>query len=103
MKTTQGLLAAAALIIFASFTLHATEYQTGTFFLQSLGGTQGPPYPYDPTFGTVPMTEIGPDKYLIQDGDSESLQSGGMMAMDSIDPGDTNNVGTNGYDYTPPP
>jgi hypothetical protein len=103
MKTTRCLLASAALIIFAPFTLHATEYQTGTFFLQSLGGTQGPPYPYDPTFGTVPMTEIGPDKYVIQDGDSESFQSGGLMAMDSIDPGDTNNVGTNGYDYTPPP
>jgi hypothetical protein len=103
MKITQSLLASVALIILGSFTLHATEYDPGTFYLQSLGGTQGPPYPYDPSFGTLPLTQIGPDKYVVQDGDSGSLESGSMMAADSLDPGDTNNVGTNGYDFAPPP
>lgn len=91
MKTTWNRLASFTIAVFTAFALHAD-----TYFVQSLGGTSGPPYPFDPSFGALPLTQIGTDAYIVQDGDSGSFQSGGMMAMSSIDPGDTNNVGTNG-------
>jgi hypothetical protein len=88
MKSPWNCLASTACILATSVTLHA-----GTYFVQSLGGTDGPPYPFDPTHGTAPMTEIGPDQYYVEDGDSESLQSGGMMmASSSLDPSDPSNT-----------
>jgi hypothetical protein len=96
MRTTRNRLASLAFVTFITFTLHA-----GTYFVQSLGGTDGAPYPFDPTYGTAPMTEIGPDTYLVDDGESLSLRSGGMMAMDSIDPNDPGTNGTGGS-YSPP-
>jgi hypothetical protein len=98
MKTKWNCLASTIFILTISYALHA-----GTFFLQSLGGQGGPPYPFDPSYGSIALTQIGPDEYVVQDGGSESFQSGGMMAMDSIDPSDTNSISTNGYSYTPPP
>jgi hypothetical protein len=88
MKTSWNQLASFASIVFITSTLHA-----GTFFVQSLGGTDGPPLPFDPTGGTAPISEIGPDRYLVDDSDSESLQSGGMMTANSLDPNDTESGG----------
>ena len=98
MKSTWNCLASVTSIVFITGILHAS-----TYFVQSLGGTDGPPLPFDPTHGAAPITEISPDHYYVEDGEPESFGSRGMMAMNSMDPGDTNNVGTNGYDDTPPP
>lgn len=88
MKTTKTL----ALI---ASTLVALSAHGQTYFLDSLGGPGSVPYPMDPYYGTVPMTEVSTGIYEIEDGDSADLQSGGsMMAMDSIDPTDPGN--TNG-------
>jgi hypothetical protein len=97
MKTTWNCLASTACILATSFTLHA-----GTYFVQSLGGTDGPPYPFDPTYGAAPITEIGPDQYFVDDSDSLSLESSGMMmSANSLDPNDATN-GTGGGSYSPP-
>jgi hypothetical protein len=95
--TTCNRLAAPLLAIFAACTLHAQ-----TYFLQSLGGQGSVPYPMDPYHGTMPMTEVSDDTYVIEDGDSESLDSGGMMTMDSIDPTDPGNTNSAPLP-TPPP
>jgi hypothetical protein len=95
--TTCSRLAEILFTIFAACTLHAQ-----TYFLQSLGGQGSPPYPMDPYHGTMPMTEVSDDTYVIEDGDSESLDSGGMMTMDSIDPTDPGNTNSAPLP-TPPP
>ena len=90
-------MASLAVISFTTITLHASSY-----YLQSMGGADGPPYPFDPSYGTLSLTEIGPDRYLVEDGDSESLQSGGMMmTANSINP--TDPPGTNTSNGLPAP
>ena len=83
-------MASVTLTVFTTFTLRASSY-----YLQSMGGADGPPYPFDPTDGSAPISEIGPDQYLVENGDFESLTTGGMMTMNSIDPTDPGNVSTN--------
>ena len=57
MKTTWNRLASLGLIAFTTLTLHAD-----TYYLQSLGGAGGPPYPFDPSDGTAPISEISSDQ-----------------------------------------
>jgi hypothetical protein len=96
MKTTWNRWASVLLTAFITSTLHA-----GTYFVQSLGGTNGAPYPFDPTDGAAPISEIGPDQYLVDDSDFVSLRSGGMMAMDSINPNDAGSDGGSGGSAPP--
>lgn len=71
-----------------------------TYYVQSQGGTNGAPYPFDP-YPSYPVEQIGPNTYLVENGGSSSQYS--MMSADGIDPGDTNNISTNGYSSNPAP
>ena len=51
----------------------------------------------DPYNGAYPLEQIAPDTYLVENGNGSMSQYGMMTADDSIDPNDTNNVGTNTY------
>jgi len=97
MNTTWNRLASISLILFTTCTLRAASY-----YLESMGGVDGPPYPFDPSYGSAPLSEIGPDKYLVEDDDSESLQSGSRMTMNSINPTDPPGTNTSNGLPTPP-
>ena len=83
-----------ASILALSFT--CSVLTASTFFLESEGGVNGGPLPFNPA-PTAPLKQIGPDSYLVEDGTTAGTYSTSTMAMsaDGIDPGDTNNVDTN--------
>src|SRR4051812_45898841 len=84
MKITWKRLASFSLIVLSSYTL-----QADTYYLQSLGGQGSAPYPMDPYHGTMPLTEVATDIYLVDDSSVESESGrGGGMTMNSIDPND---------------
>jgi hypothetical protein len=83
MKTTWSRLASLSVIAFTTFTLRAD-----TYYLASLGGADGsPPYPMDPSHGTLPLTDMGDGRYIVDDSGG-SLMSSRRMTAASIDPSD---------------
>jgi hypothetical protein len=96
MKTTWNLLAVLSLILLINSPIYAE-----TYFLESTGGQDSAPYPMDPYHGTMPMSEISPGIFLINDA-SESLESSGMMMMtSSLDPGEGSGESSSGSSASP--
>jgi hypothetical protein len=85
-----------------ALTLSCNVLMAGTYYLQSMGGTDGPPYPFNPN-PDAPTTQVGSDTYLVDD--TETMDTGAMMfsgftmsaaALDPSDPGTNNPDGPDG-------
>ena len=98
MKTTGNRLAIFTLTVFISCSLRAN-----TYYLASRGGADGsPPYPMDPSKGTLPLTEVGDGQYVVEDSSGESFRSSRFIAMASIDPDDSGTNSSNGLQSPAP-
>lgn len=87
-------------LLIASFTIGLSSaplaHADTAFYLQSYGGIGSVPFPMNPYGDAVPMTEVSPGIYLVEDGTGGQLQAMDYSSGSAFQAG-ANESGTNQY------
>jgi hypothetical protein len=63
--------------------VHAEGASGSVYYLQSVGGVGSAPLPFDPCGSSVPVVQVSPGVYLVEDGSGSQTMAAGVQAEDA--------------------